>query len=124
MDPTPLSRGEGISLREYVDLQVAHIDQVMALGKAAAEASIGVYREDLDRRLDAMNELRDQINTERNRYVTRDAFEAHATSVAKDLRDVQQFMARSEGKASQNSVMIALALSIIGLALAAVGLFR
>ena len=55
---------ESVSLREYMDRLLEEKEKAMM---ATSDA--------LNKRLDEMNELRRQIDSERNRYVTRDMYD-------------------------------------------------
>jgi hypothetical protein len=108
---------EIVSLREYLESRLEAIQATMT----ATDKSMEI-------RLNAMNELRDQINQERGRYITKDEHEPTHQRLESDVRDLRESRAELAGKASMTSVywtglMAALAM-LISLVSSAMQLFR
>ena len=83
----PEQQGQTISLRDYVDSQF----------KAHNEA-INLARANIELRLSAMNELREQINRERGQYLTRDRFDASHIAIESRLANLDKFAANIQGR--------------------------
>lgn len=129
-----------ISLKEYVDLQVesakkaivacrvrereifenlrgifeARIDSIEKATKLAADT--------MDKRLDGMNEFRDTLRDQASKFSTRAEIDLFKAGVEDDIRILRESKANLEGKASQNSVNLALAFSICGLLIGIFGI--
>lgn len=84
---------ESITLREYVDLRLAELEKRLTGERALLVAANNDRRVELERRLDALNELRNEVLQDRTLFVTKDAFELVATragnSVLREYYDEQ-----------------------------------
>jgi hypothetical protein len=78
----------------------------------------------LTARLEHMNAFRTQMERREKEYFTRVEHETYVIGVERDLRVCRDFMAKAEGKASQNSVIVAFVLSMIGIALGIAHMFK
>lgn len=107
-----MHRNDGIALKDYVDTRIE------SLCKAIDKAE-----ETLNARLAGMNEFRETLRDQAGKFVTRDEVTLMLKPVCEDLRNLRDFTARHEGKASQNSVLFATALALIALGLAILRLF-
>jgi hypothetical protein len=105
-----MSERECVELRDYIEVQL----------KALKEAT-NLARENMERRLEGMNEFRNQLNSQANTFMTRDAFEARHLLIQTQVDDLRAFKATSEGKASQLSVIISF---IVGAAGVIIGLWQ
>lgn len=101
-----------VSLRDYVDTRLAALDKAMELATRI-----------LDKRLDSMNEIRGSMRDQAATMATRQELQAKLDIVDVELRSLREFRVALEAKASQQSVNVALALSLIGLAISIVKLF-
>ena len=101
-----------VRFKEYVDVRFDALTR--AVDKA--ESTLAV-------RLAGMNEFREQLKDQAARFITRDEASLMLGPVCEDMRTVRDFMTRQEGKASQLSVLIALALGLAGLLLGLLRMF-
>ena len=73
-----------IDLEKYVDQRFRDLEEKVALIAESQATAVRSAAASLEHRLEAMNELRDQINRERGLYLTSDVFhaetKAHAAS--------------------------------------------
>lgn len=131
----PLPRGDVVSLHEHIearlrserefnDAQIATVRGMLETFERNNNERLKKSDENQATRLALLNEWKEHSKERETHYFTRAEHEAYLQNVERDLRIAREFMAKAEGKASQNSVMIAMAFSLLGLALAAVGLFR
>jgi hypothetical protein len=107
--------------------QHAHLDRhileqkALDIARTGDSAAIEIARLDVDRRLESMNELRAQINTERGSYVLRDRYDAdHATlrdSVDARLKILESVRANLEGRIWMLGGAISFAVIVLNLAL-------
>jgi len=112
----PVHSSEYISLKEHFDTRI------VALEKATDMAA-----KNLDRRLDTMNEIRDQLKVQREEFITTPEHESLCQTVDRireDVRNLQLDAATLAGKASQSSVLIGYALSAVGILLAVISLVK
>ena len=102
---------DGVSLREYVDAKFE------AVAHATEQA-----RENMERRLQGMNEFRDTLRDQASRYVTRDECNLSKTKIEDDVDELREFRAALNAKAGQNAVYIAYIISGISLLIALLNL--
>lgn len=76
----------------------------------------------IDKRMDTMNEFRGAMEDRESSYFTRTEHEMYSKLVESDLRFLREANAKSEGKASQSSVIFALLISIVGVVTGAAGI--
>jgi hypothetical protein len=101
-----------VSLKEYIDTRLS------AQEKATEVAYVA-----MNRRLEGMNEFRETLRDQAARLATRTELEASLSTVNSELRQLREFRVALEAKASQQSVNVALAMSLVGLALGIIALF-
>lgn len=99
-----------VSLREHFDLQVSSLEKATVLAAHSME-----------KRLEGMNEFREQLKDQASRFIVREEFTVVVENIQKDLRSLLHSKALIEGKASRNSVVIVLGLSLLGIIIAAFG---
>jgi len=113
--PTPSQRApnhaEFVSLREYLESRIA-----------AVEKAIEVANQAMQKRLEGMNEFRSALKDQAGLHVTRAEMDIKLNVLCEQLRDLQNYKATMEGKASQTQANIILFISIVGLTLSIVGL--
>jgi hypothetical protein len=100
-----------VSWRDYVDTRILALEQATNL---AAKT--------LEKRLEGMNEFREALKNQASLFITRSEMELEIEKMEKDIRVLRESKANLEGKASQISVVIALAISILGLFVGIIGL--
>lgn len=77
--------------------------------KASSEA-LTIARRDIDRRLETMNELRAQINTERSIYLTREEYYAKQDTMNLQINGLQKFQWSITGALLAFQILIGLIL--------------
>lgn len=100
-----------VSLREHIESRLAALEKATDL---AAKA--------LEKRLEGMNEFREALNNQASQFMTRREMTVIKDAFVKDIRELREFKAALEGKASQTSVIITLVISILGLLVAIISL--
>jgi hypothetical protein len=103
------SEEDGVSLKEYM----------LAQCKAHTEAT-KLAREALEKRLDGMNEIREQLKAQNQTFVTRNEHEF----LAREIQDLKESRAELRGKANQSSVYIAYVFSVIAIIISLLHLLR
>ena len=102
-----------VSLRDYVDVRLTAIEKAHELSCAAT-----------DKRLASMNEFRNALKDQAAQMATRIELEAAEDKIELELRPLRDFKAAIEAKASQQSVNLALLISLAGLALTIINLLQ
>lgn len=131
-DKRTVIHGGGVPLREYVDGRLESFADAVKIAHAGME-----------KRLDAMNEVRRQLETTEQKFVTRpeherlnkdinslQQFKAESASlfgtrsererIDNDIRSLQQSKAALEGKASQSSLTIVLLLATVSIVISVI----
>jgi hypothetical protein len=81
------------SERRSMDSRVSRIEEKLK----SSETALFLARDDVNRRLDEMNELRDQITKERGFYISRVEYESKHESTASALSGLQKFQWATTG---------------------------
>lgn len=77
---------------------------------------------EMDRRLDGMNEFREQLNRQEKTYLPREEYRLQYEPMANDIRVLRESRAELAGKASQTSMNITVIIAIIGFVLSIVSI--
>jgi len=89
---------------------------------SALEKSTELSRQAMEKRLDSMNEFRQQLKDQADRLLPRAEYTLQHDRVLEDVRGLRESRAELAGKANQTAVNIALVIALVGLALAVIGL--
>ena len=103
---------DGVSLKEHFE------SRIVALEKATTIAAIN-----MEKRLDGMNEFRSQLKDQASTFISRNEYTVMMEKLQQDIKTLQISKANLEGKASQQSVLIAYLISIISLCIALISFF-
>ncbi len=93
-----------VTLREFLDSKIIDIKESVKTAYASME-----------KRLEGMNEFRDQLKDQASKFVTRAEIDILMSRINSDIRELLQSKANLEGKASQQSVNMALLISVISI---------
>ena len=75
------------------------------------DKALNLAREQLEKRLEGMNEFRQSLKDQNSTFVTK----TEHSFICQDVRDLRENKARMEGKADQKSVMQVMIISIVSL---------
>jgi len=89
---------------------------------AAMEKATSLATRQLEERLHGMNEFRQQLRDQAAQHISRDEFCAKLDHIQDAIDDLKKSRDTLAGKASQQSVNVALLLSMLGLLIGAIGL--
>lgn len=101
---------DGVSLREYIESRLDAIEKATTLAY-----------DSMNKRLEGMNEFRDALKDQTGKFATRDEVKLVVDRLGEDVRGLRESKANLEGKASQQSVVAAQLLALIGIVLGAAG---
>ena len=102
-----------VSLRDYIDLRFSEHQRV----QDKADEAIAV-------RLHAMNATREAMREQAARFVTRQEADLVHKAMCDNIEALREESAENRGKASQRSVLVAYALSLISLVIGLLRLVR
>ena len=100
---------ETVPLRRYVEMLIGNVKESVKTAYASME-----------KRLEGMNEFRNQLDRQTRTFVDKDYFERHCETTNDRMVKLESFKEQMTGKADQRSVTNVLIISLIGLALSAV----
>lgn len=106
-----------IPLREYVDRCIQHERETRELQWGDALVAMNLARGEINRRLEDMNELRQQITSERGQFLPRELFDRMHSLFEDRLRSLENDRANLQGRmwiGGALLLMIQLGLAIAG----------
>jgi hypothetical protein len=106
-----------------VDARFEAIERTTALERESAKLASRLAYDNMDRRLDSMNEFRGQMDDQAKRFMPRTECTAALDRLEEDVRSLRESRAELQGKASQSSVMVSWLIAGVGLLLSIVSLF-
>lgn len=116
--------GKNVSLKDYFDIRFSELIKYIDTKFLGIEKSTLLAQENLNTRLEAMNEFRNSMKDQAQQYITRADHETLIAKTDADVRYLREATAESKGKASQQSVNIAYLFAFIGIIIAIVGLVK
>ena len=102
-----------ISLKEFIEAKFVSIEQATELSRQAME-----------KRLEGMNEFRETLRDQASKFITRNELESAIEKITIELKSLNKAKDILEGKASQNSVNLAILVAIISILVSIVGFFK
>ena len=103
---------DGVSLRDYVDRRFDECQHY----RDRQEGS-------LENRLESMNKIRESMRDQAKDFISRIEYDAKHDLLCGEMKILREGADINKGKASQNSVIFAYAISIIGLMVSIIGHF-
>ena len=98
---------EYVTLKDYVDTSLE-----------ARDKALEVACDNLDRRLEAMNEIRNALRDQSMLFLTKAEYNVFKETLEADIRSLRESRAELAGKADQKQVNTAMILSVIGVMMA------
>jgi chromosome segregation ATPase len=106
---------------ELLENDIEKLEEMKADISSIRESTL-LAKENIDFRLNSMNEFRGQLKDQATNFITRSELQPRFDRTDEDIRLLRESRAELIGKASQNSVNIAYIIAIIGIALSVLGL--
>ena len=103
-----MTKEPNVSLREHIESRLSSLEKATEVAKR-----------EMDRRLDGMNEFREQLRKQEGTFITKEFFDSKHDSIQIQVDELRLARAAVDAKASQTSVYIAYALAVISLLLEA-----
>jgi hypothetical protein len=88
----------------------------------AANVALRLSTDALNKRLEHMNEFREALKDKDNLMITRNEYELAHKELQRQVDELRLSRANLEGKASANSVMVAIALAVVGIVISIIKL--
>ena len=104
-----------VPLKEYFEKQLWSVKEYFDLRTRALDEATKVARDEMNRRLEQMNELREQVNRREANAVSR----AEHDKVTEEIKAHGEVLATIAGKASQSALLLTLALALTSLLVSA-----
>jgi hypothetical protein len=108
--------------KEYVNLlliqhekDVIRINDLMQLRIDALDTAKTLAQQNLEVRLESMNNFRADLKNQAANFYTREIHDIYASAIAKEVESLKLSRAELAGKATQSGVFIAYIIGIIGL---------
>jgi hypothetical protein len=117
-----MTKEDGISLREYFDNRFNELRQYMDIKFDSIEKSTCLAQDNLNTRLETMNEFRNSMKDQASHYITRTEHESLIMKYDADIRVLRESQAEARGKASMNSVYISYVIAFISIIIGIAGL--
>jgi len=111
---------DGVSLRDHVEALIAAQEKLFNTRLEERDKALVATAELMEKRLESMNEFRETIKDQTSRHVTKDE---HGRLIT-EVQALAVSAAEVRGKASQQSVIVAYIIAIIGIMVSLVGLFK
>jgi len=115
-------KNRNISFKEYFDTRFNELKNYMDIKFTSIEKSTCLAQENLNSRLENMNEFRNSMKDQAGHYITRMEHEALISKYDGDIRILREAKTEAQGKASQQSVNVVTTIAIIGVIIGFVGI--
>lgn len=104
-----------ISMCEYFSAQIDSLKEYIDIKFTAIESSTKLAQDNLNTRLESMNEFRMSLKDQSSNFITRVEHDAMMTKYDSDIRVLREQNAKNEGKASMNSVYIGYLIALVAI---------
>jgi multidrug resistance efflux pump len=133
------TKADGVSQKEYFEAILGAMDKAFDARIESMQMAVNLAKQDMERRMDgfpnqfvkkgetdvAITQLASDmktLNEIKNTYLSRTEFDMAHTRLNDDVRSLQDAKNQMEGKASQNSMVLAIAVSSVSFIMALIGL--
>ena len=108
-----------VSLKEYFSSQLCALRKQYDERFRVLELSTKEAKADMDKRLEGMNEFRQQLKDQSATFIARPEHEA----VLKEIQGLRESRAELAGKADQSQVLWSLIMSVVGIVIGVIAVF-
>jgi len=116
--------GTKVSLKEYFDAALKNQEAKVDMIIKGQELALTLAKSEVDRRLEDMNNFREDMRKMQGQFLTREEYEGKHALIQQQVDDLRIIAAKIEGKASSWAVIGAYTISIIGIIIALLHLFK
>lgn len=93
-----MSQLEEITLKEYIEQMIVHERELREQVLKENKTALDLANKHIESRLNGMNELREQINIERGKYIQREMFDKINEGMEKRLLNIELYSANIQGR--------------------------
>lgn len=118
-----------ISIKEFFDARFNELKNYMDVKFSAMEKSTCLAQDNLNTRLESMNEFRNSLKDQTAHYVTRAEhnslaikYELEVKNLQKSIDENKLYISEQKGKASVQSVYMAYVFAVVGMIIGIIGL--
>jgi len=104
----------GVTWDQYLQEVILRIEETSRLREENAERSLGLAKQDMDRRLEAMNEFRAQLEKQAVTFLTTERYEACHGRLVDQIANLEKQQAAGEARAKIYAVVVAATISLLG----------
>lgn len=108
---------DGVSLKEY-------FEETCRAKMDAHDKALTLARDSMEKRLEGMNEFREQLKDQASRFITRTEHDALISKYDMEIKALTKAKDLLEGKADQKSVFITQVIAIISLLMGLITILR
>lgn len=116
------NNNKNITLKEYFDTRFNELRNYIDIKFNAMDKASCLAQENLNTRLEHLNEFRDSLKDQTANYVTLAEYNSTKIQRDSDIRMLREANAEMKGKASQQSVIAAYVIAIVGIIIGVIGL--
>lgn len=124
---------DSISLREYFETilkemredykeKVKDLHEKICIRFDLEEKAKDAAMTAMEKRLEGMNEFRDQLKDQTSTFITRETYEANRKITQQQIDELRLSKAELSGKASQSALTISYIISVIGIIMGLIGI--
>jgi len=103
-----------VALKDFLEAQIKALRDYVDLKNIAASRAIDLSHVDLERRLEAMNEFREQLVQERGTYVAEAVYSVKHEELERRLRGLEAISANTAGRFWAVGVVATLMSTVLG----------
>lgn len=97
---------ETVSLQEYFERLIVEHGHLHVSEREASQTALAAARAEIDRRLAALNELRDEVTKDRSQFVRVDVFDAKIEALSKDVRLLRDDTIAERGRRAAYTIVL------------------
>jgi methanogenic corrinoid protein MtbC1 len=109
---------DDVSCRVYFESLIDGVKELLNSKVADIESQTTNARESMEKRLDALNEIRGAMTDQARMFLPRTEYRASHEAMEKSLSEVRDDMMQARGKASQGQFLITAIISVVALLIA------
>ncbi len=121
-----MTNNEVVTLKQYIDTKVESVSKLYETKVEAIEKATELAANQMNSRLEGMNEFRDALKDQNANFISRNEYETQLKTIEKNHNDrisiLELHRERMQGKADQSSVNIAQIMSLLALLIGIAGL--
>jgi hypothetical protein len=112
-----MSDDEMVSLREHYEMRFRLTEELFSARLNASAVALEVAKEDMERRLQSMNEFRAQLTSQAATFITKDGYTSEHKILENKIDDMKSWILEQKGTHSRAMLISSIMLGISVLAL-------